>query len=277
MEVRLASAPAPGRENEDIAFAAAGLVGVLDGVTAHATLDSGCLHGPAWYVQRLAGHLLRRGVTSAAAPLAQTLAEAIELVRDDHGGGCDLNHPNTPAATVTLLRTHGDEADYLVLCDSPLVIDRGSGAELITDDRFTEAVAPLRAKALAGDVPIGSNEHAQRIRAARLGQQELVNRPDGYWIAAANPEAAAHAVEGSVPLHGTGALRRAALLTDGASCIVDQFGLLDWSQLLDLLTDKGPQELIDRVRAAEAADGDGYTRPRYKRHDDATAAICLFD
>ncbi|MEV0717888.1 hypothetical protein [Asanoa sp. NPDC050611] len=272
MEVRFASEPAPGRENEDIAFAIDGFVGVLDGVTAHAGLASGCVHGPAWYVRRLAGHLVH--LNALAAPLAVTLSDAIEALRDDHGGECDLAHPGTPAATVTLLRRNDDHAEYLVLCDSPLVIDRGAGAEVITDDRFTEAVAPLRAHALAGDVPIGSEEHARRVIEARLGQHELVNRPSGYWIAASTPEAAAHAITGSLPL---ASLRRAALLTDGASCIVDQFGLLDWSQLLDTLTTEGPQTLIDRVRAAESADSKGESQPRYKRHDDATAVICLFD
>jgi hypothetical protein len=44
-----------------------------------------------------------------------------------------------------------------------------------------------------------------------------------------------------------------------------------------VLTDHGPHELIRRVRAAEHADHDGHARPRYKRHDDAAAALCLFE
>jgi hypothetical protein len=50
----------------------------------------------------------------------------------------------------------------------------------------------------------------------------------------------------------------------------------DWHGLLDVLTERGPQELIDRVRAVERTDSDGHRRPRYKRHDDATAVLCLF-
>jgi hypothetical protein len=99
---------------------------------------------------------------------------------------------------------------------------------------------------------------------------------DGYWIAAANPDAAYQAVTGAFPLTGSNAVRRAALLTDGASCAVEQYDLLDWPGLLDLLTEHGPQELINRVRAVERVDSDGHTRPRYKRHDDATAILCLF-
>jgi hypothetical protein len=277
MEVRFASVPAPGHQNEDIAFAAAGLVGVLDGVTAPPGVDNGCIHGPAWYVQRLASHLVHLYLRAPRAPLAQMLGEAIDALRSDHRGQCDLDHPSTPAATVNLLRVVGDQADVLVLCDSPLVVDRGATVEVVQDHRFREAVASLRARALAGDVAIGSDEHAQRVRYATLGKQQLVNRADGYWIAASNPEAAVHAITRLLPLRGPDAMRRAALLTDGASCIVEEFGLLDWSKLLDVLTDEGPQALIQRVRSAEAEDYNGSGRPRYKRHDDATAAICLFD
>ena len=66
-------------------------------------------------------------------------------------------------------------------------------------------------------------------------------------------------------------------MTDGASAAVEQFGLFDWDGLWDILTVDGPAELIRRVRVAEDADHDGSRRPRYKRHDDATAAICLFE
>jgi hypothetical protein len=52
---------------------------------------------------------------------------------------------------------------------------------------------------------------------------------------------------------------------------------MDWRGLLDLLTGRGPDELIRRVRAAESADRAGHSQPRYKRHDDATAALCLLE
>src|SRR5687767_12027664 len=103
MEVRLASEAAPGRSvNEDYAFALPGFVGVLDGVSVPAGVDTGCLHGPAWYVRRLATHLGRAYVSRPDATLTEILATAIELTRHDHDGHCDLAHPGTPASTVSL-------------------------------------------------------------------------------------------------------------------------------------------------------------------------------
>jgi hypothetical protein len=37
----------------------------------------------------------------------------------------------------------------------------------------------------------------------------------------------------------------------------------------------GPKEVISRVREVEHADPIGIRWPRYKRSDDATAALCL--
>lgn len=169
----------------------------------------------------------------------------------------------------------GDQLQYLVLCDSPLVLDRGDQVQVITDERFERAVASLRAE-IRG-LSIGSSEHVRRTQRINMLKQQRTNQPDGYWIAAATPEAAHHAVTGVLPLTGDARVRRAALLTDGASCAVDRFELFDWRGLLDLVTDHGPDELIRRVRAAENADSAGRDRPRYKRHDDATIALCLFD
>lgn len=277
MHVAMATEAAPGRSvNEDQVFHHRSVVGVLDGVTAPDGLETGCVHGPAWYARQLVTHLTGAIDDAPAAPLAKVLATAIERVMRDHPM-CDLANPSTPAATVCLLRDAGTELEYLILCDNSLIIDTGTETALLVDDRFARAVQQIRTDYLVGDVPIGSEAHQARVRAASTRKRELTNTPGGYWIAAANPEAAEHAVTGRLPLRGQGAVRRAVLLTDGASCAVDVFGLYDWNTLLDLVTDRGPQELIRQVRLAETADFDGHAQPRFKSHDDATVALCLFD
>lgn len=265
-EVRLASEPAPGHgTNEDAAFVVGDLVGVLDGVTRADGLDDGCRHGPAWYVQRLAGHLGSAYAAAPAADLPTLLAAAIDAVRGDHQGTCDLSRPSTPAAAVCLLKTNATQIDYLVLCDTPLVLDQGDHVEVVTDTRFASTIRRIRQA-------VGTSP----LRQSTVEKYQYINQPGGYWIAAADPRAAFEAVTGRVPLSGPRRVRRAALLTDGASCAVDQFNLFDWSTLLDLVADHGPAELIRRVRHAETCEPAGPTRPRYKRHDDATVALCLF-
>jgi hypothetical protein len=67
------------------------------------------------------------------------------------------------------------------------------------------------------------------------------------------------------------------LLSDGASRLVDVFGLATWDELLVLLEESGPGELVRRVRAAEAADPQGRRWPRTKGSDDATPIYLVLD
>ena len=271
MDVRLASQPSPDTAaNEDHAIATDEFVAVLDGVTVPAGLETGCVHGPAWYVRRLGARLV--GAVRPDLALPDVLAAAIQGVRGDHAGRCDLDHPGTPQSTACLLRLRRDAVDYLVLSDCSLVLDRGR-IETITDLRAEHTSPQQREAALSGVLPYGSEDRAARLRQLSTSRRRHVNRDGGYWIAAADPEAAYHSVTGTVPLAG---LRRAALLTDGASRAVDTFALTDWAGLLDVLDRHGPSHLISLVRTAELADPEGLTRPRYKRHDDATAAYCFF-
>jgi hypothetical protein len=64
------------------------------------------------------------------------------------------------------------------------------------------------------------------------------------------------------------------VLSDGATRLVDRFGLLDWPAFLAVLTEQGPAAIIQRVRAAEGSGPDGQRWPRGKRYDDASAAFC---
>jgi hypothetical protein len=97
------------------------------------------------------------------------------------------------------------------------------------------------------------------------------NQPDGFWVAAAAPEAAHHGITGTLDVDEA---RTMMLLTDGASRIVDRFGLHDWSWAQSLVSYSGPQALIRAVRDAEHSDPSGQRWPRGKIHDDATVAYC---
>jgi hypothetical protein len=102
-------------------------------------------------------------------------------------------------------------------------------------------------------------------------QRRHRNHPDGFWVASTDPDAAQHALTDTVARHR---LRRAAVLSDGATRLVDRFGLLDWPSLLGILAEQGPDALLQQVRAAEDSDPEGRRWPRGKRHDAASAASC---
>jgi hypothetical protein len=78
-------------------------------------------------------------------------------------------------------------------------------------------------------------------------------------------------VTGSVP---RGDLNGAALLSNGASRIVDPYRLAEWPTVLDLLRTTGPNALLQWVREAETRDGSDGSLPGFRTPDDATVAYC---
>ncbi|PRY01633.1 protein phosphatase 2C domain-containing protein [Allonocardiopsis opalescens] len=269
MRVSLVCEPGdPARPNEDFAAASHQVALVLDGAGLPPELDTGCVHGVAWYVGALGPRLLARA-SDPALSLAGALRAAIAEVATLHAGSCDLSRPATPSATAAVLRERGGTVDYLVLCDSVVLLEHTDGAvAAVTDDRLERIAA--RVRAAAAQYPPGSPEHTG---ARAEGGRELLrlrNAEDGFWVAAARPEAADRAVTGSLP---AGALRRATLLTDGAGRL-HEWGLLSWTGVQAAVARSGPAALVAAVRAAEAADADRTRHPRGKRCDDATVAAC---
>jgi len=243
MDVSFATEPAPGRANEDHVVASDRFAVVLDGVSCPPGVATGCVHDVRWLVRTLGATLAQRLAGPPREPLAELLAGGIRWLRDRHGPGCDLTHPESPSSTVAILRERDDQLDYLVLCDSSVVIDGGDGIRAVTDDRTARLPAYDRAS-------------VARVR----------NTPAGYWVASTDPGAAAQALTGSLPRDR---VRRVVLCTDGVARLVERFGL-GWPEVFAIIDRAGPRGAIAAVRAAERQ----APARRGKRFDDATLAVC---
>lgn len=268
MRVTFATEPAqPGRDNEDFVGATADAVVLLDGATAPAGIASPCSHSVRWYSYTLGSTLLAE-LTQSTAPLPELLAQGIKRVTSLHDFTCDLSRGDSPSATVVMLRRTADRLDWLVLCDSVLILDTGTAEPtVICDDRLDRIAMPTRERLRA--LPADSPEHAEALREHAKAVSEYRNRDGGFWVASTDPLVAEQALTGTVP---AGTVRAAALLSDGASRLVDCFHLATWRNVLDILHRYGPADLIRRVREAEHTDPHGRRWPRGKTYDDATAA-----
>jgi hypothetical protein len=256
-------AGAPDVPSEDRAVVGPNLLVVLDGATVRT--ETGCIHDVAWYADHLAAAI----VDNATLGPVEALGAAIRQTADRHRETCDLNHPGTPSAAVAIVQVRDRVLRYLVLGDVTIVLDLGDQEVIVTDDRVSRTAVAERA---AADVlPTGSPEKAEALVHMKRAELAARNVPGGYWIAASNPHAADHALTGEVSLTQ---IRRLAILTDGATRVVDPFGLYDWRKVMDLLEKAGPTALISQVRETEAIDPDGTRWPRNKLSDDATAVYC---
>ena len=261
MRVEAASvAGSDDKKSEDWVSATAELIVVLDGQTART--DTGCSHGVAWYTAHL-GAALVAAATDPGTPLDKALAAAIEATAKLHPD-CDLTSPATPGAAVAVVRL-GPRIDYLVLGDVTIALDTGRRVQVIVDDRVERTAVPERR--YVDRFPIGSPEKAEGLIRMKHAELAARNTAGGFWVAAADPTAARHAITGSVDANK---VKRLAVLTDGATRIVTPFRALRWPSLLALLDSAGPAALVQRVRALEAADPLGKKWPRNKQSDDAS-------
>lgn len=233
----------PGRPNEDFAGAVpAGMV-LVDGAGGIAGADRVCRHGVSWYATRLGGAVL--GALSQDRSLREVLAESIVRVTDEHRDTCDVADPISPYAAVAILRFSRGLVEHLVLGDAVAVVGRAGGGEPLVAHDARELVIARDFETRLKSVAEGSDEYRRLLRELRAHR----NHPGGYWVAKDDPRAVDEAIVGSCPADE---VTVAALLSNGASRLVDTFALTGWAGLLRLLAAEGPEEIIRRVREAEA-------------------------
>ncbi|GLZ00591.1 hypothetical protein [Actinoplanes sp. NBRC 103695] len=260
----LATDGAPGRPNEDFVVATPDIAVVVDGAGIP---FGGCHHGVAWYAQQLGVRTLSALIDNPGIELTEGLATGIAVVASLHAETCDLSNPGTPCAAIGILRIGTERVDTLALSDVSIVVDLDSGPE-VTCDLSIEEISGTEPDAVAGWA-FGSEGHKTALAELVARQTATRNRPDGWWVAASDPNAAQHARANS---YSRSAMRRASAFTDGATRPVDQMQCYEWPAYLDLLDKVGPSALIKHVRTIEGGDPHGERYPRTKLHDDATVA-----
>ncbi|MEN3583102.1 hypothetical protein AAH978_02930 [Streptomyces sp. ZYX-F-203] len=255
MRTELISRPGhPERPDEDFASITlpgaghGGTLVVLDGVTAPAG-DTGCLHSVPWFTARLGGALTELALSLADAPLGEALSHAVARTAAAHADTCDLSHARTPQATVVCARWSRETVEYLVLCDSVLLVEAPDGTvTTVRDDRLAGSGITARTT---------EEEIDTRLR----------NREGGFFTAAADPGVASRAVTGTLPRHE---VRSLTALTDGAARLVEVFGEGSWAACPGLVRSEGARALVDRVRDLERAAASRGAPGPGKTHDDAT-------
>ncbi len=150
-----------------------------------------------------------------------------------------------------------DWVEHLVLGDATVLLERVDGPPMVATDRREVDISESYLPALAA---ARDEEERTRVLAALRARR---NHPGGFWVAKDDPRAAEEAVTGATPVVD---VRAAALLSNGASRIVDRFDLTDGAGVLAELAASGPAEVIRRVREAE--------RRHAVAQDDATIAHC---
>ncbi|WP_020501124.1 hypothetical protein [Sciscionella marina] len=250
------------RPSEDRIAVLEDAVILLDGAT---NLVPGRRSG-GWYAEQLCTELSARLRAEPDAGLVTVLETGIAEVARRFG----LVPGDSPSATVAMLRVGDERVDALVLADSPIVLRTTAGIELLADERLRELPRSGGGyrKRLAEGGGFGEG-HLAALRAGAEATGRLRNVDGGFWVAEADPRAARRAMTGSWPRER---VRSALLASDGVSCAVDDYEILDWAGVFRLLAEQGPGAVIEAVHTAELADPDGARWPRPKVSDDKALA-----
>lgn len=241
-------------EGADRIFITPNAVIVLDGASAFGPANP----DPATYVDRLGAGARDALAADPRANLVEVLARSIEAT----AGELVLTPGLAPSSTVAIARWVDDHVDLLVLGDGQI----RTPLRAVTDVRL-DAVGVAERTAYRARLAEGhgyDDRHRSLLVDLQIQQAAHRNRPGGYWIAEADPSAAAHAITESHPITEMPWLM---LATDGAYRVLDHLGI----GVEPTGTSSDLAERLHRCETWESADDpDGMVLPRSKRHDDKT-------
>jgi hypothetical protein len=260
--MKTAAAQLPEGGGEDRVFATDDAVIVLDGASAFRPVPV----RPSEYVDVLGAELVAHLDPSRELPTI--LGKAIEAT----ARRLELAPGHSPSSTVAIVRTVTDQVECLVLGDNLIVFPDAT----VTDDRLErlaqEEQARYRDRLRTGH---GYDEgHRAALKRLQAKQARYRNRPGGYWIAEADPQAANHAIIVRRPI---GVTPWAVLSSDGAYKPMAHLGLADWPSLAAADDEELEQVLTECLRWESDEDPNGMEFPRAKRHDDKTLAAARFE
>lgn len=255
------------RPCEDRVLTTPNAVIVLDGATGPARTDQ----TGGWLADTIGTRLYRTITDHPDVDLAEALASTIASVANKN----ELQPGMAPSTTVSIARWNEDAVDVLVLGDSPVIgITRDRRILQARDDRLANIAVAERTALRA--TTSGSPGEDRTAAWARLvdAQRQYRNRPGGYWIAEACPDAAHNAIRAR---WDTRNLTCILAMTDGVSNGVDRYGIpRDWLTASELARVE-PSRLVNLVHKIEAGDPDRHRWPRSKRHDDKAIAVVDFE
>jgi serine/threonine protein phosphatase PrpC len=179
----------------------------------------------------------------------------------------------TPAASFTLVRVMENEVEIASLGDCLTLVEGHDGVVQVSDHPVLEEIEAaikrdMRALRAAGVAALA--DVRKRMLPSLHAQRRKRNIPGGYGVL--SPDQACLPLLKVRRLPAT-AIRRLLLVSDGYYRLVDHYGAMSDAELLAQTAALGPDELLRRLRAIEAADPEAVRFPRFKLSDDATALL----
>lgn len=267
-----------GRVNEDVYFAASKFMWVLDGATGLGdNLIKEAESDAKWYTAKIDA-FLKNHIEEFEGSLVALMRECIRTVWADFLKKIEkekICSENYPSASGGIVRLQGEQLEYIVFGDCPVILERKDGnVEEYVDHnlRNLDYWAVEKYLDMSERMGIPFREIQKREKQILIDNRKRMNTDAGYYNISFLPEAAEHAVYGILPRKDISAI---SLSTDGFAQYYTLFGLA-----------QNVEEYMKKMRLLQLEDiwRELYTKqiedykmenyPRFKVSDDATAIFC---
>lgn len=263
--------------SEDTCYACDKFMFVLDGASGlsdkRLTKDKSDAY---WLVNYLRDHLIKE-LHNDSLSLATIVSDGIKLINEEL---TKMNEGNTldlsiyPSATCSIVRYRNQFIEYLVMGDSPIIIEFNDGkmSELFEYQiKDFDYFAIHEAKRISEDEKIPFIEAVKEMFPLIRDNQMSANQFDTFHSIREDDTAPYGAIQGSIDVH---LIKTIVVLSDGFSQYYDTLQLAkDYKEFIEILKTTSVEEVYKQITNRQLEDKDITTYLRYKISDDAS--ICM--
>ncbi len=251
---------------------------VIDGASGLSGINvTDGLSDPAWFAQRV-NALLAEKIHDPSLTIQQMLTQICNICLNEYLGFTEIHKletpPDSPSASLSLLRVCGQSLEYYGLGDCVSVIEyKDNTSRVLHDDtisRFDNNVIKEMVR-IHQESGISVLEARTRCNDLLIENRKKRNQPDGYWTLDIEGRGLAHATYEKLEYNQISSL---SVFSDGFAQLVDVFHVFKTYEELHAAMKKTPlAELYRMLVAIQNRDPHANKYPRFKLRDDASCVI----
>lgn len=181
-----------------------------------------------------------------------------------------------PLISIALVRWSGCIAEYFILGDCQLWINKNNSTYTITDNKLNTINSLLfnnikRIKQINKDMSF--EEINTYIKPTLIQNKSKANTENGYWTLSLNEKAICNALQATFPINGDASL---LLVNRGCSTISNDYDFLSKTEVFETVEKYKLTSVLNLVRSIENNDEKGEIYPRLKENDNFSAVYLNF-
>lgn len=228
-----------------------------------------------WYVSQLK-EMLNANLDSDKS-LKEILKDSIKIIRNRFysiANNYNINTLDFPSAAIAITRLRNNKIEYFILGDCSIVLKYVDGkTHYLKDDRVTKFDNQV-IKNIIEENEKNTNQNkifkgfSEKTLSMLRDNRLKKNTDSGYWILEFDQKAIDKGLYGNFPTTG---LLGAILMSDGFSCAIDNYRLIESKSIFDYVKIYGLEKVYTSIRDIEKDDVDCRKYPRLKKSDDCSA------